>query len=53
MILSDVIRIPFKAPLESEQIEKYLTDNYGEIIRWAIIEIAEDKLKVCFSYVKP
>jgi hypothetical protein len=44
-ILSDTIYID-----KTSQIETYLKDNYGEIVRWAIVEVTEDQYKIAFSY---
>ena len=44
-ILSDSIYID-----KSFQIEAYLRDNYGEIVRWAIVEVNDKDYKVTFSY---
>ncbi|MCM1338239.1 MAG: hypothetical protein NC191_01035 [Muribaculaceae bacterium] len=52
MILSDVVCIPYSKPVNSSQIETVLSDTYGEIIRWAVIGVTDDKLKICLSYIK-
>lgn len=52
MIISDIVWIPFEAPVNREMIEAVLAQKYGEIIRWAIIEVLDDKLKICLSYLK-
>ena len=33
-------------------IESYLADNYGPVIRWAIVEVAESWYKISFTYEK-
>lgn len=46
-ILTDVVTISKK----TQNIEKELHNSVnGEIIRWAIIEVKQDKLKICCSY---
>lgn len=52
MILSDIVCIPLELPVNREKIEAVLTQKYGEIIRWAIIEVSDNKLKICLSYLK-
>lgn len=44
-ILSDIVFVN-----RNVQIEDYLKENFGEIVRWAIVDVAEDKLKISFSY---
>lgn len=35
-----------------QELERILCNNYGSIIRWAIVDIIDNKLKICFSYEK-
>ena len=35
---------------KSCDIETYLDNKYGNIIRWAIVEVSQDKYKIAFSY---
>lgn len=44
-ILSDIAYIN-----KELQIEPYLNDKYGEIVRWAIVDVLDDKYKISFSY---
>lgn len=49
-ILSDVYIMSKLDGLDSELIEKELAQKYGEIIRWAIIESSDNKIKISVSY---
>lgn len=51
MIKSDVIWITTETTT-SEEIENQLTQKYGSLIRWAIVAVAENKLKICLTYEK-
>jgi hypothetical protein len=44
-ILSETIYIN-----KSNNIEDYLAQNYGEVVRWAIVEVNDNDYKVTFSY---
>lgn len=44
-ILSDIVYIDKSTP-----IEQFLAKNYGEIVRWAIVEVSETHFKISFSY---
>jgi hypothetical protein len=35
-----------------KDIEEYLCANYGSVIRWAIVEVYDNKYKVSFTYEK-
>lgn len=48
MITTDIVWVDADKSL----IEPYLTDKYGEIIRWAIVDIDNKKYKVTVSYIK-
>lgn len=52
MINSDVIWITTTNPLSREEIEQQLTKEYGNLIRWAIIDVVEKQLKICLTYEK-
>lgn len=52
MINSDVIWITKTNSLNRENIESQLSKEYGELIRWAIIDKQDDKLKICLTYEK-
>ncbi len=47
MIKSTVVF--FDSKLSREEIEKQLADKCGEVIRWAIIGVTDNKLKICVS----
>ncbi len=50
-ILSDIITLKRTQNLNSAEIEAQLSQKYGEIIRWAIVEAGEDFLKISLSYI--
>ncbi len=38
-------------PLESlNNIETVLTQEFGTVLRWAVVDVFNDKVKVCVSY---
>jgi len=37
---------------DSAEIERVLSQKYGEIIRWAIVKVTDQKLSVSFAYKK-
>jgi hypothetical protein len=49
-IVSGTVYIDKINPITTDAIERILTNKFGEIIRWAIIEVTQDKLKICVSY---
>lgn len=51
-ILSEITYIDKKDDLSTEYIEQNLKAKYGELIRWAIVDIKADKLKICLTYEK-
>lgn len=51
-ILSEITYIDKKEHLSTDYIEQNLRAKYGELIRWAIIDIQSDKLKICLTYEK-
>ena len=51
-ILSEITYIDKKEDLSTEYIEQNLKAKYGELIRWAIVDIQSDKLKICLTYEK-
>lgn len=51
-ILSEITYIDKKDNLSTEYIEQNLKTKYGELIRWAIIDIQSDRLKICLTYEK-
>lgn len=52
MIDSDVIWISSTNSSNREEIEKHLTNLYGSLIRWAIVDVNENKLKISVTYEK-
>lgn len=44
-ILSDVVFIK-----KELHIEQFLKENYGEIVRWAIVDVTDSDYKIAFSY---
>lgn len=51
-ISSEIAYIDKIDNLSSEYIEQNLKAKYGELIRWAIVDIQADKLKICLTYEK-
>jgi len=51
-IITDITYIDKPGSVSTKVIEKTLTDRFGELIRWAVIEVLDDKLKVCLTYEK-
>lgn len=51
-IISDIAIIDKPEILEPETIENILISRYGILIRWAIIEVLETKLKISITYEK-
>lgn len=49
-ILTDVAYIPKIENPTTEYIENYLNTKYGNIIRWAVIDISDNKLKIDVTY---
>ncbi len=50
MIRSDIVFLD--SNLTREEIEKQLADNCGEVVRWAIIGVTDNKLKICVSILQ-
>lgn len=51
-IISEIFYID-KANIENvKDLEKVLSNKYNDIIRWAVIDIINDKLKICITYEK-
>ena len=44
-ILSEIIYIDKSKPIEVTLVEKY-----GEIVRWAIVDVSDNEYKISFSY---
>lgn len=51
-ILSDIILTDMPKQLNTAEIEKIIQADYGSIIRWAIAEVIDNKLKICLTYEK-
>ncbi len=51
-IFSDVVFIDKPDVLSTTKIENRLTETYGSLIRWAIIDTTDKKLKICITYEK-
>lgn len=52
MINSDVIWLTTNKPVIREEIERKLTEKYGDIIRWAIVQVGIDNIKISVTYKK-
>ncbi|MBD5403050.1 hypothetical protein HDR58_09715 [bacterium] len=51
-IVSEVISIQKPDNMDVATIEEILQNTYGEIIRWAIIDIVEESLKINLTFEK-
>lgn len=49
-IISDIVYI--KKTTELAEIESQLSENFGSVIRWAIISVEEESLKISVTYQK-
>lgn len=47
-LLSDTVYFDISV----SDVEAELTKRYGSIVRWSVVEVEEDKIKVCFTYEK-
>ena len=52
LILSEIIWITPENISNREEIEKILTQRYGSLIRWAIVDLSGNKLKISVTYEK-
>lgn len=52
MILSDIIWISPVNIANRDEIEEILTKQYGNLIRWAIVDIKDNSLKISVTYEK-
>lgn len=50
-IISDIVTIQLNN-VNTSEIEKNLLLNYGEIIRWAIVDVDKNDLKISVTYEK-
>lgn len=51
-ICSDIVLIDKPEIISTESIENVLTNRFGSIIRWAVIEVFDNELKLCITYEK-
>lgn len=51
-IVSDTIKITTTEPVSTDLIENEIKKNFGEVIRWAIVNCEENCFTVSFSYIK-
>ena len=51
-ISSDVFILPIENNLSRELIESSLAKHYNDIVRWAIVNFDDNKLKISVSYKK-
>jgi len=52
LILSEIIWITPENISNREEIEAILTKQYGGLIRWAIVDVNENNLKISVTYEK-
>lgn len=51
-IISNLAYLDIRDNLTSKYIEDKLSEQYGSIIRWAIVSTDNQRLKICFTYEK-
>lgn len=51
-IISNFEYLDIRDNLTSKYIEDKLSEQYGSIIRWAIVSTDNQRLKICFTYEK-
>jgi hypothetical protein len=51
-IISNFAYLDIRDHLTSKYIEDKLSEQYGSIIRWAIVSTDNQRLKICFTYEK-
>ncbi len=51
-IISDIAIIKKTVPLNTKCIEEELQNKYGNIIRWAVIDLSDTELKVSITFEK-
>lgn len=49
-IVSDIAIIEKPSEFTTQNIEQILETQYGKLIRWAIIEVLDNKLKISVTY---
>ncbi len=52
MILSDIVWMTNITSPNRVEIEDFLTKKCGNLIRWAIVDICDNKLKINVTYKK-
>ena len=50
MIKSDIIKIEKIDNFDNNYVERKLSKNFANVIRWAIVEVSEKDLTVSISY---
>ena len=51
-IVSEIFYINRDSIADIKYLEKKLLNKYKDIIRWAVIDIIDNKLKICITYEK-
>lgn len=51
-LVSDTVMLDYSLPIDNLQLEQTLENQFGEVIRWAIVDITQTKIKVCVTYQK-
>ena len=49
-LVSEITYIEFKTPIDNLSIEAVLKEQYGDLIRWAIVDVLGDTLKIILTY---
>ncbi len=49
-IVSDIAIIEKPSEFTTQNIEQILETQYGKLIRWAIIDVLDNKLKISVTY---
>lgn len=49
-IVSDIAIIEKPSEFTTQNIEQILEKQYGKLIRWAIIDVLDNKLKISVTY---
>lgn len=51
-LISEIITLECKIPGDIYSIDNLLSEKYGSVLRWAIVVISANKLKICLTYEK-
>lgn len=51
-ILSEITYLKLKKQPDTELIESELSKQFGSILRWAVVSVEDDCLKLCVTYEK-